>query len=623
MDSTAKADSTELAEYAAMLRRRWWVVVAGAMLGLAIAGAGLVLLPKSYVSTAIVQVTATDPEVPKSNGGKNDFSLETEAQRLRSTEVTSLVQKRIGASDSPLALGRRVQVTVPPNSSVLVIEWAASSSAKARAGAQAFAEAYLQNRNQKAVQRLQSQAAVLEKQINDVRTKLTTAGATQRRVLTAQINAFSNKLTDLQVAAANVDGGEIITSASPPAGPSSPDPVKFLPSGLAGGLLLGIILAIMYDRFDRRVRVAGDVERVLDLPVLLSIPQRRGKEELGLLPARSRSGQNFHELAHELTATLGHGNHVILVTGAAPGPGSSIVSVNLAAALARTGSNVLLVCANLQSPLAADLLGLHRGAGLSELLLARVELRDVVRRNHALPSLATITPGADVDLAAEMLQREQMARLIGSLREKARFTVVEAPSTELGADAQALADLSDAALIVVETPRTKYAQIRDGVRRIHRMGAAVLGAVVLPKQDEIAVTTPAPSLPREPRDMPPRRRDGSAGSGAQLPAPVPAPSAPKEPRRAAAHAAREPGPRRDPLTGEADQPRPRKHARPAAPDAGPLDDQDKPNDKTITLSKVNLDAFVPPDDSVSPAADTLTDKAAQKVNRPRPPEGGA
>ncbi|GAA4295939.1 hypothetical protein GCM10023178_68150 [Actinomadura luteofluorescens] len=69
--------------------------------------------------------------------------------------------------------------------------------------------------------------------------------------------------------------------------------------------------------------------------------------------------------------------------------------------------------------------------------------------------------------------------------------------------------------------------------------------------------------------------------------------------------------------------RPRKHARPAAPDAGPLDDQDKPNDKTITLSKVNLDAFVPPDDAVSPAADTLTDKAAQKVNRPRPPEGGA
>ncbi|WP_433467190.1 Wzz/FepE/Etk N-terminal domain-containing protein [Spirillospora sp. CA-128828] len=616
MDSTSRADSTELAEYAAMLRRRWWVVVAGALLGLAIAVAGLFLLPKSYVSTAVVQVSPTDPEQRQNNNNKSDISLETEAQRLRSTEVTSLVQKRIGSGESPLDLGRRVQVNVPPNSSVLVIDWAAPSAAKARAGAQAFAEAYLQNRNDKTVQRLQTQAAALEKQISDVRTKLATAGATQRRVLAGQMTAFSNKLTDIQVAMANVDGGEIITSASPPPGPASPDPVKFLPSGLAGGLLLGIVLAILYDRIDRRVRVAGDVERVLDLPVLLSIPQRRGKEGLGLLPARSRSGQNFHELAHEMTATLGHGNHVILVTGAAPGPGSSIVSVNLAAALARTGSNVLLVCANLQSPLASDLLGLHRGAGLSELLLGRVELRDVVRRNHALPSLATITPGADADLAAEMLQREQMARLIGSLREKARFTVIEAPSTELGADAQALADLSDAALIVVETPRTRYAQIRDGVRRIHRMGAAVLGAVVLPRQDETAVAAPPPTLPREPRDMPPRRRDGSAGPAAPPLSPPASPPGSKEPRRAAAPAAREPGPRRDPL-GEPEGQRQRKHARPPAPDASEGGGQDKPNDKTITLGAINLDAFASPDeDAVSPAADTLTDKTAKKLNRP-------
>ncbi|TDD90178.1 hypothetical protein E1293_03870 [Actinomadura darangshiensis] len=621
MDSTARADSTELAEYAAMLRRRWWVVVAGALLGLAIAVAGLFLLPKTYVSTAVVQVTDTDPESRQTGKNGTDISLETEAQRIRSTEVTALVQKRIGSTESPLELGHRVQVTVPPDSSVLAIEWTASSAAKARAGAQAFAESYLQNRNDKAVKRLQNQAGVLEKQVNDVRTKMVTAGATQRKLLGAQLTAFSNKLTDLQVAIANVDGGEIITSASPPPGPASPNPAKFLPSGLAGGLLLGIILAIMYDRVDRRVRVAGDVERVLDLPVLLSIPQRRGKEELGLLPARSRSGQNFHELAHELTATLGHGNHVILVTGAAPGPGSSIVSVNLAAALARTGSNVLLVCANLQSPLAADLLGLHRGAGLSELLLGRVELRDVVRRNHALPSLATITPGADADLAAEMLQREQMDRLIGSLREKARFTVMEAPSTELGADAQALADLSDAALIVVETPRTRYAQIRDGVHRIHRMGAAVLGAVVLPKQDGTAVAVPAPALSREPRDMPPRRRDGSAGPAGPVASARPGsamPAAATDSRRSPATAAREPGKRRaDPLTGDADLPasRPRKHARPAQDDAD-ADDQDKPNDQTITLGKIDLDAFVADDDPASPAADTLTDKSARNLNRP-------
>ncbi|KAB2344033.1 tyrosine-protein kinase domain-containing protein [Actinomadura rudentiformis] len=496
MDSTAKAGSTELAEYSAMLRRRWWLVVTGALVGLGLATAALFLMPKTYVSTAVVQVMATGPgETPVAGRTNQTINLETEAQRIRSAEVATLVQKELKTSASPLELGRAVKVTVPSDSAVLVIDWPASSAEKARAGAQAFAQAYLKDRQDKALARLQKQAETLQLQINDLQEKAITASTAQRRVIGSQLTAFSGKLSEIRVSMANISGGEIITNAPLPEGPASPDPVKFLPSGLVGGLLLGILLAIVYDRMDPRVRGAGDVERVLDLPVMLDIPPHRGGEGLGLLPARSRSGQSFHELSHAITATLGHGNHVLLVTGAAPGRGASIVSANLAAALARTGSKVLLVSADLNASIAGELLGLDRGPGLSELLLGRAELREVFRKNHGLPTLATITAGTDGEMAAEMLQREQMAHLIEALRKQARFTVIEAPSTELGADAQALADLADAALVVVEVPRTRYNQVRDGVRRIHRMGAAVLGAVVLPNQDDKTVVAPPPTLP--------------------------------------------------------------------------------------------------------------------------------
>jgi hypothetical protein len=116
----------------------------------------------------------------------------------------------------------------------------------------------------------------------------------------------------------------------------------------------------------------------------------------------------------------------------------------------------------------------------------------VVRKNSMLPSLAVISTGAENDAAVEKLQSEQMSTLVAYLRKKARFTIIHAPSTSLGADAQAIANLADAALLVVETPRTRYDQIRDGIRQVHRMGAAVLGAVVLPEQTESSVGTAEP-----------------------------------------------------------------------------------------------------------------------------------
>jgi Mrp family chromosome partitioning ATPase len=326
----------------------------------------------------------------------------------------------------------------------------------------------------------------------------------QKNLVISQMQTLNNKNSDLRVQAANVSPGDIITDAVLPTSPSDPSLTTYLPSGLLAGLLIGVVLAILLDRTDKRVRTAEDVERLLDLPVLLDIPTKRGREALGLLPARSRTGQSFHELAHVLSATLGHGSHVLLVTGAAPGRGGSVVAANLAAALARTGSDVLLVCADLNSSVAGEMLGLDEGPGLSELLLGWAELRDAVRKAHGTPTLSVITAGGNAESAAELLQREQMARLISSLREKLRFTVIEAPSPEWGADAQALAELADAALMVVEKPRARYDQVRDGVRRIDRMGAAVMGAVVLPSQDERSPVAPPPppARPSAPTTLP-------------------------------------------------------------------------------------------------------------------------
>ncbi|HEY3687239.1 MAG TPA: Wzz/FepE/Etk N-terminal domain-containing protein [Streptosporangiaceae bacterium] len=520
-----QSGTMELSDYAAMIRRRGWVIAVGVAVGLALAGIALVVFPKHYTAEASVQVTKTGAEAiggsgnadARTNGGIN---LDTEAQLVRSADVVGraeqLMRVRIPMED----ILQNIQVTVPPNTSVLTISYEGSSARGAQAGAHAFAQAYLDSRKANAQSQINSAVGSINRQLAGLRDDLRqwsgrvaslprnssdlSFAEVQRDLVKGRIEDLNKQLSPLT--SATVTPGRIIADAELPDSPSSPLPLVFLGGGLLAGLLVGLVVAFIRDRSDKYIRYSRDIERALEIPVLLDVPAKGGR--LGLLTARSRIGQSFHELCHSLTATLGHGGHVILVTGAAPGMGGNVVAANLAAALARTETGVLLVCADLHSPVAQNVLGLYDGPGLAEALLDRAEPGDVEQRAGEIPSLRVVPPGHEGELAADLLQREAMAKMIARLRRSCRYLVIEAPSTSAGADAQALADLADAAVIVVEMPKTRYDQVRDAARQLDRMGAAVIGAVAVPDQGRPAVlrTRPMPqSAPVPDHRRPPAR----------------------------------------------------------------------------------------------------------------------
>jgi uncharacterized protein involved in exopolysaccharide biosynthesis/Mrp family chromosome partitioning ATPase len=507
MEPTQNAPaSSDLSEYGALLRRRWWVVAACAIVGL-VAGAGLLFIqPKVYSSTA--QLNIKDDPGSGEQGSKTKVNLDTEAAILKSSSVANRTKQLLRTDLSATELQDRIEVNAVPNSSVLSVTYRASNPGAAQLGARTYAQAYLNNRTEQFRASAASQVKAYREQQtalgNDLR-RITTrrrqlpvnspdraALLVQQNLITQQISGIGEKMALLQGQA--VDPGSVISDARP-GKQTSPVPPLFLGSGLMVGLLLGVILALWRDRADRRLRSADDVQRLLSLPVLLNVPVK-GKQPMGLLPARSQGGQAFHELAHSLGATLGHGNHVVLVTGVTSGLGASAISVNLAAALARTENDVVFVCANLPSTYATRLLHLQPGPGLSELLVHGAKLATVVQTPHELPRMRVITPGHDEDLAWERLQTQSMDRLIATLRRRAAYVIIEAPPTSTSADAQALAEVSDASIIVVEVPRAQRQHLSEAVRQLDRMGSAVLGSVVLPVQP--GAMPPASGPPERP-----------------------------------------------------------------------------------------------------------------------------
>jgi MinD-like ATPase involved in chromosome partitioning or flagellar assembly len=154
------------------------------------------------------------------------------------------------------------------------------------------------------------------------------------------------------------------------------------------------------------------------------------------------------------------------------------VAANLAAALARVRSDVLLVCADQQSAGTLRLLGVEDGRGLSDLLTGSARLTEVAHPVAKLPRLRVIPPGTASAVLGE-LDYGDSQRLVADLRRVVRYVIILAQAAGTGLDAFALAEFSDAALVVAETSGTKKDDLAGCVARLDRLRTPVLGAAVL------------------------------------------------------------------------------------------------------------------------------------------------
>jgi capsular polysaccharide biosynthesis protein len=515
MAVSQEADSFEFAGYLGVLRRRWWVVLVSACVGILAAGAYSAQAPKAYTATATVNVTPTG--VSQTQGGavaggrtNNAVNLDTEAQIVKSSSVAAIAARALHTPLTPTALLKNVSVAVPANSSVLQISCQAKSAAQASVCANAFAAAYIKNRNASA-------AATIDSELKTVRGELTSLERSSTRLNlqitsfpvnspqrasaesqlqsdTGQLKSLANQAASLSAQAAGNSGGSIITKATPPGTASSPKKKIILPSGLLAGLLLGLIIAFVWDKQDTRVKGARSLGNA-GAPVLLSISAKELGAELLALP-RSPAGLDFSDLARSATRALDQDHHLLLMVGASPGLGTSVAAANLAVALARIHSAVILVCPSGQRT--AKLLGLPESRVLdrraaAELAVGQLSVEEIALQPAGFPGLRVVV------LADELydLQHAQARVLAEQLRISADYTVVEAPAGSAGPDTLALAEYCGAALLTVEISVTRQPDIEEAVNRITRLGTPVLGLVALPR-----LRPPAPSWPARRASVP-------------------------------------------------------------------------------------------------------------------------
>ena len=300
----------------------------------------------------------------------------------------------------------------------------------------------------------------------------------------------------------------IVDPALIPTGPSRPNRSRNVLLSILVGLIGGIGLALLREYMDNTVKTPDDIETLARLPSLAVVPalsnssgksngrfarllkspvvaSKEGRAELisHNMP-QSQMSEAFRALRTSLLLSQAdHPPQVILMTSALPREGKTTAAVNLAVTLAQLGDKTLLVDADLRKPGINRALSLVDGkhAGLSS-YLAGVSSLDLITVPHpAITNLAAIPTGPIPPNPADLLSSRKLTELIGELRTRYKFVVIDSPPIMAATDAVILSVLVDGVLLVVrsgETPKEAFTRTRDLLAGVKcRMLGVVLNAV--------------------------------------------------------------------------------------------------------------------------------------------------
>jgi succinoglycan biosynthesis transport protein ExoP len=459
-----------------VVRERWLVIALCAIVAAGAAFAYVEHKANQYTATASLQFTANSlPSQVAGVGGGQSLDPEgekaTNVQLVTTTSVAELVIKELHLKKSSSELLGQVVASDPQNDYVVDIAATDGDPGLAANIANAFAQQYV------VYSREQSQEQLIKgQQLIEQRAARLPATDTVDR---ANLAALSQKLLLLQaVATANA---RVANTAETPESPSSPKRTATVLVALIFGLLAGVALSFLLNMLNSRVQAWEEFAALYGLPELAAIPQ------LPRAPRTSREREMELEPFRILNNSLsllapGQDVKTVLVTSGVPGEGKTTVAVGLARAAALSGSDVILVEADLRRPSLASRLRIDpKAAGLASVLFDGADPVELLQSPFpGMPRFRALPAGPVPADAANMLRPHDLTRALSSLSQQADLLVIDAAPLLPVVDTRLLLDEFelDTHLIVARVGLTKRDEIRAVRALIEQRHLANVGLVI-------------------------------------------------------------------------------------------------------------------------------------------------
>jgi capsular exopolysaccharide synthesis family protein len=332
---------------------------------------------------------------------------------------------------------------------------------------------------------LEARISALTRQINELQGS---GGETEELAsLRSARDALNDQLATLIANGVTRDGSiSIVAPADLPTTPTKPRLMLNLVVAALLGLMFGFGVAWLRSTLDRHIESSSEVEDLVGLPPIGSIPLLRGRAHDAAAAAESyqvlRTNLGFLGVESKL--------QVLTITSHEAGEGKTSVVEGLGRAAVRAGQNVLLVDGDIRTAGLSQRLGYDARPGLTNLIAALPEtsdgakLRAVPHRWESLvvdlgSGLSLLPAGPTPPNPASLLASRRVHQIVEELRKNFDLIVIDsAPMAHL-ADASLLAATSDGSILVARAGRTRRTDLKTAVGNLLRSRVPCLGVVVL------------------------------------------------------------------------------------------------------------------------------------------------
>lgn len=257
--------------------------------------------------------------------------------------------------------------------------------------------------------------------------------------------------------------------------------ILILSAMLAG--VVGVLLAFLRDMLDNTVKSASEVEGKLHQPVVGVMPRVNSKKNVNVVMSEAvldKSEQSFGEAVRTLRTSVvlaGIDDPVkrLVVTSSVPGEGKTTCSMNLAFAFGQL-EKVVLLDADMRRPSVAENCHLeHRSPGLSNII---AETESLENCTYAYKGIDVIPAGVVPPNPLELLSSKRFDDLLRVLADKYDRVIIDSAPTQAVSDSMVLSTHVDGVLYVVKSDSTATQVAQDGLNRLSRVNAHLLGVVL-------------------------------------------------------------------------------------------------------------------------------------------------
>ena len=168
----------------------------------------------------------------------------------------------------------------------------------------------------------------------------------------------------------------------------------------------------------------------------------------------------------------------ILVTSATVGEGKTFVAANLAAGIAHDfQAYSLLVDCDLRNPSLGKWLGIHNGYGLSDYLVGKKEIPDLLIKTE-VERLKVLLGGTLQDNPTELIGSDRMEALIRELKERYsdRYIIFDSTPLLATSEPEVLSKLVDGIIVVVRAGLTPRETVKQAISTLDK--DKILGVVL-------------------------------------------------------------------------------------------------------------------------------------------------